>query len=153
MKKMIIAFLAVTLVFSLIGCDAMLNVMEKMSNNVAGTEKKVIEDAVNAATPAPSGKTGETLDKGVKFTQGEDAKELLSIKKKTGEKSVVTIGGKIPLDVPNDFAQQLVGIESIITPTDISATLNGLKASGSNSSEIEAALKQRADDNTQKAAA
>ena len=49
MKKMIIAFLAVTLVFSLIGCDAMLNVMEKMSNNVAGTEKKVIEDAVNAA--------------------------------------------------------------------------------------------------------
>ena len=53
MKKMIIAFLAVTLVFSLIGCDAMLNVMEKMSNNVAGTEKKVIEDAVNAATPAP----------------------------------------------------------------------------------------------------
>ena len=78
MKKMIIAFLAVTLVFSLIGCDAMLNVMEKMSNNVAGTEKKVIEDAVNAATPAPSGKTGETLDTGVKFTQGEDAKELLS---------------------------------------------------------------------------
>lgn len=154
MKKMIIAFLAVTLVFSLIGCDAMLNVMEKMSNNVAGTEKKVIEDAVNAATPAPSGKTGETLDTGVKFTQGEDAKELLSIKKTEEEgKSVVTIGGKIPLDVLNDFAAQLVGIKSIITPTDISATLNGLKASGSNSSEIEAALKQPADEDTQKAAA
>ena len=154
MKKMIIAFLAVTLVFSLIGCDAMLNVMGKMSNNVAGTEKKVIEDAVNAATPAPSGKTGETLDTGVKFTQGEDAKELLSIKKTEEEgKSVVTIGGKIPLDVPNDFAAQLVGIKSIITPTDISATLNGLKASGSNSSEIEAALKQPADEDTQKAAA
>ena len=153
MKKMIIAFLAVTLVFSLIGCDAMLNVMEKMSNNVAGTEKKVIEDAVNAATPAPSGKIEGTLDTGVKFTHGEDAKELLSIKKKTKDEAVVTIGGKIPLDVPNDFAAQLVGIKSIITPTDISATLNGLKASGSNSSEIEAALKQRADDNTQKAAA
>lgn len=154
MKKMIIAFLAVTLVFSLIGCDAMLNVMEKMSNNVAGTEKKVIEDAVNAATPAPSGKTEGTLETGVKFTQGEDAKELLSIKKTEEEgKSVVKIGGKIPLDVTNGFAEQLVRIESIITPTDISATLNGLKASGSNSSEIEAALKQRADDNTQKAAA
>ena len=153
MKKMIIAFLAVTLVFSLIGCDAMLNVMEKMSNNVAGTEKKVIEDAVNAATPAPSGKIEGTLETGVKFTHGEDAKELLSIKKKTKDEAVVTIGGKIPLDVPNDFAAQLVGIKSIITPTDISATLNGLKASGSNSSEIEAALKQRADDNTQKAAA
>ena len=153
MKKMIIAFLAVTLVFSLIGCDAMLNVMEKMSNNVAGTEKKVIEDAVNAATPAPSGKIEGTLETGVKFTHGEDAKELLSIKKKTKDEAVVTIGGKIPLEVPNDFAAQLVGIESIITPTDISATLNGLKASGSNSSEIEAALKQRADDNTQKAAA
>ena len=156
MKKMIIAFLAVTLVFSLIGCDAMLNVMEKMSNNVAGTEKKVIEDAVNAATPAPSGKDG-TLDTGeVKFTQGEgeDAKDLLSIKK-TGEegKSVVTIGGKIPLDVLDKFAEQLAEIESIITPTDISATLNGLKASGSNSSEIEAALKQPADEETQKAAA
>lgn len=155
MKKMIIAFLAVTLVFSLIGCDAMLNVMEKMSDNVAGTEKKVIEDAVNAATPAPSGKTEGTLDTGVKFTQGEDAKELLSIKKTEEEgKSVVTIGGKIPLEVPNQFAQQLVGIESIITPTDISATLNGLKASGSNSSEIEAALKQPVvDEDTQKAAA
>lgn len=154
MKKMIVAILAVTLVFSLIGCDAMLNVMDKMSNNVAGTEKKVIEDAVNAATPAPSGKTEGTLETGVKFTQGEDAKELLSIKKTEEEgKSVVTIGGKIPLDVPNDFAQQLVGIESIITPTDISATLNGLKASGSNSSEIEAALKQPADKDTQKAAA
>lgn len=153
MKKMIIAFLAVTLVFSLIGCDAMLNVMEKMSNNVAGTEKKVIEDAVNAATPAPSGKIEGTLETGVKFTHGEDAKELLSIKKKTKDEAVVTIGGKIPLEVPNDFAQQLVGIKSIITPTDISATLNGLKASGSNSSEIEAALKQRADVDTQKAAA
>ena len=153
MKKMIIAFLAVTLVFSLIGCDAMLNVMEKMSDNVAGTEKKVIEDAVNAATPAPSGKTEGTLETGVKFTQGEDAKELLSIKKKTKDEAVVTIGGKIPLEVPNDFAAQLVGIKSIITPTDISATLNGLKASGSNSSEIEAALKQPADEDTQKAAA
>lgn len=153
MKKMIIAFLAVTLVFSLIGCDAMLNVMDKMSNNVAGTEKKVIEDAVNAATPAPSGKIEGTLETGVKFTHGEDAKELLSIKKKTKDEAVVTIGGKIPLEVPNDFAAQLVGIKSIITPTDISATLNGLKASGSNSSEIEAALKQPADKDTQKAAA
>lgn len=156
MKKMIIAFLAVTLVFSLIGCDAMLNVMDKMSNNVAGTEKKVIEDAVNAATPAPSGKPDGTLDTGVNFTQGEgeDAKVLLSIKKTDEKKSEVTIGGKIPLEVSNDFAQQLVGIESIITPTDISATLNGLKASGSNSSEIEAALKQPVvDEDTQKAAA
>ena len=154
MKKMIIAFLAVTLVFSLIGCDAMLNVMEKMSDNVAGTEKKVIEDAVNAATPAPSGKIEGTLETGVKFTHGEDAKELLSIKKKTKDEAVVTSGGKIPLEVPNDFAAQLVGIKSIITPTDISATLNGLKASGSNSSEIEAALKQPVvDEDTQKAVA
>ena len=53
MKKMIVAILAVTLVFSLIGCDAMLNVMDKMSNNVAGTEKKVVNDSLNAAKPVP----------------------------------------------------------------------------------------------------
>ena len=54
MKKMIVAILAVTLVFSLIGCDAMLNVMDKMSNNVAGTEKKVVNDSLNAAKPVPA---------------------------------------------------------------------------------------------------
>ena len=54
MKKMIVAILAVTLVFSLIGCDAMLNVMDKMSNNVAGTEKKVVNDSLSAAKPVPS---------------------------------------------------------------------------------------------------
>ena len=91
MKKMIIAFLAVTLVFSLIGCDAMLNVMDKMSNNVAGTEKKVIDDALNAAKPVPSEKKDPedvenedgTKTTTTTFTQssGEESKPLFSIGK------------------------------------------------------------------------
>ena len=93
MKKMIIAFLAVTLVFSLIGCDAMLNVMEKMSNNVAGTEKKVIDDSLNAAKPVPSDKKEETVSSEdgktttttKTFTQssGEESKPLFSIVENT----------------------------------------------------------------------
>ena len=41
MKKMIVALLALVLVFSFISCDAMLNVMDKMSGNIAGTEQKL----------------------------------------------------------------------------------------------------------------
>ncbi len=89
MKKMIVAILAVTLVFSLISCDAMLNVMDKMSNNVAGTEKKVVNDSLNAAKPVPSDKKEETVSSEdgktttttKTFTQssGEESKPLFSI--------------------------------------------------------------------------
>lgn len=167
MKKMIIAFLAVTLVFSLIGCDAMLNVMEKMSNNVAGTEKKVIDDALNAAKPVPSEKKDPVKDGSVTtttFTQssGEESKPLFSIVENTEKEGEVTkktetkisfdVGGTKKIDIPlkADSAVKLAEVEAVLTPTDLTDVINGLK-SGSKS-EIEAELKKQADGDSEKAA-
>lgn len=172
MKKMIIAFLAVTLVFSLISCDAMLNVMDKMSNNVAGTEKKVIDDALNAAKPVPSEKKEpENVDHGdgtktttTTFTQssGEESKPLFSIVENTEKEGEVTtktetkisfdVGGTKKIDIPlkADSAIKLAEVEAVLTPTDLTDVINGLK-SGSKS-EIEAELKKEADEDSKKAA-
>ena len=162
MKKMIIAFLAVTLVFSLIGCDAMLNVMEKMSNNVAGTEKKVIEDSLNAAKPVPSEKKDPVKDGSVTtttFTQssGEESKPLFSIVEKTNTESTTTelsfgLGEtkiEIPVDKPESL-EKLASVEAVLTPTDLTDVILGLK-SGSKS-EIEAELKKEAYESSKKAA-
>ena len=174
MKKMIIAFLAVTLVFSLIGCDAMLNVMEKMSNNVAGTEKKVIDDSLNAAKPVPSDKKEETVSSGdgkttttKTFTQssGEESKPLFSIvvntenTEKEGEvttktETTLSLGeGETKIDIPlkAESANKLAAVQAVLTPTDLSDVINGLK-SGSKS-EIETELKKPADEESKKAAA
>lgn len=171
MKKMIIAFLAVTLVFSLIGCDAMLNVMEKMSNNVAGTEKKVIDDSLNAAKPVPSDKKEETVSSGdgktttttKTFTQssGEESKPLFSIVENTEKEGEVTtktettlsLGeGETKIDIPlkAESANKLAAVQAVLTPTDLSDVINGLK-SGSKS-EIETELKKPADGESKKAA-
>lgn len=177
MKKMFIAFLAVTLVFSLIGCDAMLNVMDKMSNNVAGTEKKVIDDSLNAAKPVPSEKKDPenvenedgTTTTTTTFTQssGEDSKPLFSIVEKkeevvdssTSETITKTTETKLSLDVGEtkidiplkaDSAVKLASVEAVLTPTDLTDVILGLK-SGSKS-EIEAELKKEADESSKKAA-
>ena len=178
MKKMIIAFLAVTLVFSLIGCDAMLNVMEKMSNNVAGTEKKVIEDSLNAAKPVPSEKKDPedvknedgTTTTTTTFTQssGEESKPLFSIVEKkeevvdsstletitkTTETKISFDVGKTKIEIPvekSESLEKLAKVEAVLTPTDLTDVILGLK-SGSKS-EIEAELKKLADEDSKKAA-
>ena len=164
MKKMIIAFLAVTLVFSLIGCDAMLNVMEKMSNNVAGTEKKVIEDSLNAAKPVPSvpketPNEDGSVTKTFSQSSGEESKPLFSIVEKKDTESTTTetklsldVGEtkiEIPVDKPESL-EKLASVEAVLTPTDLTDVINGLK-SGSKS-EIEAELKKPADGDSKKAA-
>ena len=176
MKKMIIAFLAVTLVFSLIGCDAMLNVMDKMSNNVAGTEKKVIEDSLNAAKPVPSEKKDPedvknedgTTTTTTTFTQssGEESKPLFSIVEKkeevvdssTLETITKTTEAKLSFGLGEEYdiplnagsAKKLAEVEAVLTPTDLTDVILGLK-SGSKS-EIEAELKKEADESSKKAA-
>ena len=168
MKKMIVAILAVTLVFSLIGCDAMLNVMDKMSNNVAGTEKKVVNDSLSAAKPVPSETKKEVTvhEDGSKtttktFTQssGEESKPLFSIVEKKDTESTTT-EAKLSLDVGEtkieisvdkpESLEKLASVEAVLTPTDLTDVINGLK-SGSKS-EIEAELKKPADDDSKKAA-
>ena len=164
MKKMIIAFLAVTLVFSLIGCDAMLNVMGKMSNNVAGTEKKVIDDSLNAAKPVSGGinksepeidGSKTTITKSFGVTKEEGSKPLFSIKETTDSSeetkvTSVTLTKDLTLEFRSDAASMLEDIEAIITPTDISEVIRGLQ-SGS-SSEIEAELNKPADKESKTAA-
>ena len=164
MKKMIIAFLAVTLVFSLIGCDAMLNVMGKMSNNVAGTEKKVIDDSLNAAKPVSGGinksepeidGSKTTITKSFGVTKEEGSKPLFSITETTDisddtKVTSVTITKDLTLEFRSDAASMLEDIEAIITPTDISEVIRGLQ-SGS-SSEIEAELNKPADKESKTAA-
>ena len=167
MKKMIVAILAVTLVFSLIGCDAMLNVMDKMSNNVAGTEKKVVNDSLNAAKPVPGkvnksetividGKSQTTTNFGVK--DGEDSKPLFSIVETVDadpskSETKLTLGegdNKVEIPLNNETAKKLSEVEAVLTPTDLSDVINGLK-SGSKS-EIESELKKPADEDSKKAA-
>lgn len=166
MKKMIVAILAVTLVFSLISCDAMLNVMDKMSNNVAGTEKKVVNDSLSAAKPVPGkvnsvsveidGKTQTTTSFGVK--EGEDSKPLFSIVETvdagaTESETKLSLGegdNKIEITLNNETAKKLAEVEAVLTPTDLSDVINGLK-SGSKS-EIESELKKAADEDSKKAA-
>ena len=173
MKKMIIAFLAVTLVFSLIGCDAMLNVMDKMSNNVAGTEKKVIEDSLNAAKPVPSvpketPNEDGSVTKTFSQSSGEESKPLFSIVEKKEEvedpstsqtitktteaKLSLDVGGtkiEIPVEKPTSL-EKLAEVEAVLTPTDLTDVILGLK-SGSKS-EIEAELKKQAEGDSKKAA-
>ena len=167
MKKMIVAILAVTLVFSLIGCDAMLNVMDKMSNNVAGTEKKVVNDSLNAAKPVPGkvnksetilidGKSQTTTNFGVK--DGEDSKPLFSIVETVDagtskSETKLTLGegdNKVEIPLNNETAKKLADVKAVLTPTDLSDVINGLK-SGSKS-EIESELKKPADEDSKKAA-
>lgn len=148
MKKMIVALLALVLVFSFVSCDAMLDVMNKMGNNVAGTEKKVIEDSLNAAKPSTS--KSETNDDGSKsfvFGGGEDTKTLFTVSD-TG--STLTLGeGTSALSI--DLTEgALAGVDAILTPTDLTDVLNGLK-SGSKS-EIEEELKKPADKDSAAAA-
>ena len=168
MKKMIVAILAVTLVFSLISCDAMLNVMDKMSNNVAGTEKKVVNDSLSAAKPVPSETKKEVTvhEDGSKtttktFTQssGEESKPLFSIVEKKDTESTTT-EAKLSLDVGEtkieisvdkpESLEKLASVEAVLTPTDLTDVINGLKSG--RKSEIEAELKKPADGDSKKAA-
>lgn len=148
MKKMIVALLALVLVFSLVSCDAMLDVMNKMGNNVAGTEKKVIEDSLNAAKPSTS--KSEKNDDGSKsfvFGGGEDTKTLFTVSD-TGSTLILGEGtSALSIDL-NEGA--LAGVDAILTPTDLTDVLNGLK-SGSKS-EIEEELKKPADEDSAAAA-
>ena len=148
MKKMIVALLALVLVFSFVSCDAMLDVMDKMGNNVAGTEKKVIEDSLNAAKPTTSkSETNKDGSKSFVFGGGEDTKTLFTVSEKG---STLTLGeGTSALSI--DLKEgALAGVDAILTPTDLTDVLNGLK-SGSKS-EIEEELKKQADKDSAAAA-
>ena len=80
MKRIVVALIALALVFSFIGCDAMIDVMNTMGSNVAGVEKKVVSDSMESAKAKPS-----------EVTKKEDGSKAFS----TGEKTIFTVSTTI----------------------------------------------------------
>ena len=153
MKRIVVALIALALVFSFIGCDAMIDVMNTMGSNVAGVEKKVVSDSMESAKATPSLVTKK--EDGSKTFSTGDAKTIFTVSttiktenEESVEKTTLTFGeGSFSIDLK---AGALDEVEAIITPSDISGVINGLK-SGSKA-EVEAELKKPADEESKKAA-
>ncbi len=155
MKRIVVALIALALVFSFIGCDAMIDVMNTMGSNVAGVEKKVVSDSMESAKATPSVVTKKE-DGSKTFSTGDakDAKTIFTVSTTKNEEEVektkLTFGegeDSFSIDLK---AGALDEVEAIITPSDISGVINGLK-SGSKA-EVEAELKKPADEESKKAA-
>ena len=151
MKRIVVTLIALALVFSFIGCDAMIDVMNTMGSNVAGVEKKVVSDSMESAKAKPSEVTKK--EDGSKTFSTGDAKTIFTVSTTKNEEEVektrLTFGegeDSFSIDLK---AGALDEVEAIITPSDISGVINGLK-SGSKA-EVEAELKKPADEESQKA--
>ena len=151
MKRIVVTLIALALVFSFIGCDAMIDVMNTMGSNVAGVEKKVVSDSMESAKATPSVVTKKE-DGSKTFSTGE-GKTIFTVSTTNEEevkKTILTFGaGENPFSIDLK-AGALDKVEAIITPSDISGVINGLK-SGSKA-EVEAELKKPADEESKKAA-
>ena len=151
MKRIVVTLIALALVFSFIGCDAMIDVMNTMGSNVAGVEKKVVSDSMESAKATPSLVTKKE-DGSKTFSTGE-GKTIFTVSttnEEEVEKTRLTFGeGEDPFFIDLK-AGALDEVEAIITPSDISGVINGLK-SGSKA-EVEAELKKPADEESKKAA-
>ena len=155
MKRIVVTLIALALVFSFIGCDAMIDVMNTMGSNVAGVEKKVVSDSMESAKAKPSEVTKK--EDGSKTFSTGDAKTIFTVSttiktenEESVEKTRLTFGegeDSFSIDLK---AGALDEVEAIITPSDISGVINGLK-SGSKA-EVEAELKKPADEESKKAA-
>ena len=152
MKRIVVTLIALALVFSFIGCDAMIDVMNTMGSNVAGVEKKVVSDSMESAKAKPSEVTKkEDGSKTFSTGEGEGAKTIFTVSTTNDagvNKTTLKFGeGSFSIDLK---AGALDEVEAIITPSDISGVINGLK-SGSRA-EVEAELKKPADEESKKAA-
>lgn len=152
MKRIVVTLTALALVFSFIGCDAMIDVMNTMGSNVAGVEKKVVSDSMESAKATPSVVTKkEDGSKTFSTGEGEGAKTIFTVSTTNDagvNKTTLKFGeGSFSIDLK---AGALDEVEAIITPSDISGVINGLK-SGSRA-EVEAELKKPADEESKKAA-
>ena len=152
MKRIVVTLTALALVFSFIGCDAMIDVMNTMGSNVAGVEKNVVSDSMESAKATPSVVTKkEDGSKTFSTGEGEGAKTIFTVSTTNDagvNKTTLKFGeGSFSIDLK---AGALDEVEAIITPSDISGVINGLK-SGSKA-EVEAELKKPADEESKKAA-
>ena len=149
MKKLSIVLLSVLLLIVFVGCDLSVETMGKMGNNLAGTDKKYIENIIQQTAPAAAEK--KTDEGGTITVAGSN----FSISASEGKGSI-SIGGKdvkVPSELQTAINKVLTDSEfsSIILPTDISDIVLGVK-SGSNSEIIKEELKKTAKDDSLKAA-
>ena len=141
MKKLSIVLLSVLLLIVFVGCDLSVETMGKMGKNLAGTDKKYVENIINQIEPeaAVIKTVGDT-----KTIAGSN----FSISTSEGKGSIKIAGE--PVDVPEALQDAINTVltdsdfKSIILPTDISDIVQGLK-SGNNSADSKEELKNKAE--------
>ena len=148
MRKFSIVLLSVLLLIVFVGCDLSVETMGKMGKNLAGTDKKYIENIIQQTAPEAA----------VIKTEGDTktiAGSNFSISA-TGSVGSIKVGNQ-KLDLPDKLSEAIGRVlndssfNSIILPTDISDIVLGVK-SGSNSKIIKEELKNKAKDDSLKAA-
>ncbi|MDD7162742.1 MAG: hypothetical protein SPF69_02140 [Candidatus Ornithospirochaeta sp.] len=151
MKKLSIVLLSVLLLIVFVGCDLSVETMGKMGKNLAGTDKKYIENIIQQTAPAAAEKKtdegGTITVAGSNFSISTDG---------TNDSVSISVGGN-DVTIPDELKKAINGVltdsnfKSIILPTDISDIVLGVK-SGSNSETIKDELKNKAKDDSLKAA-
>lgn len=142
MKKLSIVLLSVLLLIVFVGCDLSVETMGKMGKNLAGTDKKYIDNIIQQTAPAAAEK--KTDEGGTITVAGSNFSISTS-----GGKGSISIAGE-PVDVPEALQGAINTVltdsnfKSIILPTDISDIVLGVK-SGSNSETIKKELEKKAE--------
>ena len=164
-RKMLSAVLAVALVLSLVSCDAVVDLMGKMGNNLTGVDTEQVETAVKSVTVSEEKKTtknsieeaktidGKTVSTGntFKYTDSEgNEKEIYTVGETEDGKNVIGIGNSL-IEIPVESSTKLNGINAVLAPQDISQISENL--SGSNKEETLKQLTTKVEDAETKEAA
>ena len=169
-RKMLSAVLAVALVLSLVSCDAVVDLMGKMGNNLTGVDTAQVETAVKSVTVSEEKKTtvktteqktinNKTVKEASTFTyKGDDGeeKELYTVgtiesedgKTKT---NVIGLSDVAVIELPETTTVDLSEVKSVLPPQDISSVSE--KLSGGNKEEMLKQLDTPVEDETTKEAA
>ena len=164
-RKMLSAVLAVALVLSLVSCDAVVDLMGKMGNNLTGVDTEQVETAVKSVTVSEEKKTtknsieeaktidGKTVSTGntFKYTDSEgNEKEIYTVGETEDGKNVIGIGDSL-IEIPKESSTKLNEITAVLAPQDISQISENL--SGSNKEETLKQLTTKVEDAETKEAA
>ena len=164
-RKMLSAVLAVALVLSLVSCDAVVDMMGKMGNNLTGVDTEQVETAVKSVTVSEEKKTtknsieeaktidGKTVSTGntFKYTDSEgNEKEIYTVGETEDGKNVIGIGDSL-IEIPKESSTKLNEITAVLAPQDISQISENL--SGSNKEETLKQLTTKVEDAETKEAA
>ncbi len=164
-RKMLSAVLAVALVLSLVSCDAVVDMMGKMGNNLTGVDTEQVKTAVKTLTVSEENKTtkksieeaktidGKTVSTGntFKYTDSEGKeKEIYTVGETEDGKNVIGIGDSL-IEIPVESSTRLKDVNTVLPPQDISAISE--KLSGSSKEETLSQLTVKVEDAETKEAA